>query len=82
MLLPGIGQAGATRIAESIRQSIAAATTCYQGHEIRVTLSAGISSFPAHADSTEELIAAADAGLYQAKATGRDRVCCGCECLV
>jgi diguanylate cyclase (GGDEF)-like protein len=38
-----------------------------------VTLSCGIAAFPAHGDSGEALISAADAALYEAKRSGRDR---------
>jgi diguanylate cyclase (GGDEF)-like protein len=46
----------------------------FEGQSIRVTTSAGLATFPEHADSAEELIAAADAALYQAKANGRNRI--------
>ncbi|HET7608750.1 MAG TPA: diguanylate cyclase, partial [Gammaproteobacteria bacterium] len=39
-----------------------------------VTLSFGIAAYPAHGDSGEALIRAADAALYEAKRGGRDRV--------
>lgn len=39
-----------------------------------VTISAGIASFPDHGTGRDELIKAADAGLYAAKLAGRNRV--------
>jgi diguanylate cyclase (GGDEF)-like protein/PAS domain S-box-containing protein len=39
-----------------------------------ITISAGVAIFPDHGDSGKELIQAADAALYQAKAKGRDRL--------
>jgi len=39
-----------------------------------VTLSAGIAGFPEHASSARELLQVADACLYEAKRSGRDRV--------
>ncbi len=39
-----------------------------------ISLSLGVASFPRHGNTTETLIQAADAALYQAKATGRDLV--------
>jgi diguanylate cyclase (GGDEF)-like protein len=39
-----------------------------------VTLSAGVAAFPLHGSSPRQLMAAADAALYQAKKQGRDRV--------
>jgi diguanylate cyclase (GGDEF)-like protein len=40
----------------------------------RITLSIGISAFPGHGATAEELLRAADQALYRAKAEGRDRV--------
>jgi diguanylate cyclase (GGDEF)-like protein len=39
------------------------------------TVSIGIASFPNDADSPEELISKADKALYEAKGSGKDRVC-------
>ena len=39
------------------------------------TVSIGLSSFPVDADNPEELISTADKALYEAKRTGKDRVC-------
>jgi hypothetical protein len=39
-----------------------------------ITISAGIAAFPAHGSSPKQIMAAADAALYQAKKAGRDRV--------
>ena len=39
-----------------------------------VTLSLGVAVYPEHGTTPEELIRAADAALYRAKAAGRDRV--------
>ncbi len=57
-------------VAERIRARVA-------GEEFdggRITVSVGASEYPAHGDTPEELIASADAAMYQAKAEGRDRV--------
>ncbi len=40
-----------------------------------VTLSAGVAAFPDHGTSRDELIRAADTGLYAAKQAGRNQVC-------
>lgn len=40
-----------------------------------VTLSAGVAAFPDHGTTRDELIRAADTGLYTAKQQGRNRVC-------
>ena len=39
-----------------------------------VTISVGVAVFPDHGDSPNDLMAAADAALYQAKRGGRDQV--------
>jgi diguanylate cyclase (GGDEF)-like protein len=40
-----------------------------------ITISAGVAAFPVHGRNRDELVRAADSGLYQAKQTGRNRVC-------
>ena len=82
VLLPDIGVVDAHRIAEAIRRAVAEARIPFQEQLLQVTLSVGIAVFPSHAGDAEELIAAADAALYQAKQTGRNRVCCVAETLV
>jgi len=40
----------------------------------RVTISVGVGAFPQHGTSPKELMASADAALYEAKRLGRDQV--------
>ena len=42
--------------------------------EGKTTTSVGLATYPDHADSPAELIAAADAALYRAKGNGRNRL--------
>jgi diguanylate cyclase (GGDEF)-like protein len=42
---------------------------------LRISISLGVSAFPLHGRSLESLVAAADAALYRAKESGRNRVC-------
>lgn len=45
------------------------------GQSIRITVSIGISSYPAHAQEVPLLVSNADTALYKAKESGRNRVC-------
>ncbi len=45
-----------------------------------VTISAGVASFPQNGNTRDELVRAADAGLYAAKQAGRNRVCVPSGC--
>ncbi|HFQ90187.1 MAG TPA: diguanylate cyclase [Desulfobulbus sp.] len=75
VLLKGESQADAVRIAERIRRSVAE-------HSFEIgsigpfhrTISIGLACFPRHADTAVDIVAAADAALYRAKAKGRNRV--------
>ncbi len=65
----------ALNIAQRVREAIRSSPIEAEGHAIRVTISMGLAYFdPASAVSPEEVIRLADAGLYRAKETGRDRI--------
>lgn len=70
IMMPETEIDGATEVAERIRKKIAAERLPAGA----ITLSLGVSSFPAHGDAPEQLIAEADAALYQAKRAGGNRV--------
>jgi len=53
---------------------VAAASVCYDGVRIPVTVSIGISAEMAAGSELGALLASADAALYRAKANGRNRV--------
>jgi diguanylate cyclase (GGDEF)-like protein/PAS domain S-box-containing protein len=74
IICPGMTLASAEDRAEGWRQTIAATPTEVNGTGIRVTISAGMAACPAHGQSMEALILAADSALYAAKAAGRDCV--------
>lgn len=74
ILLPQIGTAGALRIAEAMREAVEQSTVEFGEHLISVTVSVGVATYPRHAATVQELIAAADNGLYRAKSGGRNVV--------
>ncbi|HTI52290.1 MAG TPA: sensor domain-containing diguanylate cyclase [Planctomycetaceae bacterium] len=74
ILLPRLSLEAARRIGESICEQMATARIDFDGEPIPVTTSIGLACVPDHADSVDELIAAADAALYLAKANGRNRL--------
>ncbi len=74
VLLPGIGLAGAQRVAETIRSAIEATTIYHEQNQISVTTSIGIAGLTSDITTVQQLVAVADAGLYEAKQTGRNRV--------
>jgi diguanylate cyclase (GGDEF)-like protein len=75
-LLPEANLARAREIAEQVRAGVAAYD--FSGHtageHIAVTASIGISSFPETADELSAFKEKADASLYRAKESGRNRV--------
>lgn len=74
ILLPETGTAGAAEVAERLRDRIAATPVAVDGTSLRITASFGIASLRPGITSVEGWLAAADALLYEAKASGRN--CC------
>ena len=70
VLLPETKARKAADVAERVRRRLEA-LPAPAGH---VTLSIGIAEFPLHGDNGEKLIDVADAALYEAKRSGRNRV--------
>ncbi len=70
VLLPETSLDRAVEVAERIRTRLASET--FAGG--RITLSAGVASFPEFGETAEAVIMCADVALYEAKREGRDRV--------
>jgi len=74
VVLPGTNLNGSRNTAERIRKLVdELELTTPAGEPIRVTASFGAACFPTHG-SVEELVAAADGSLYEAKRAGKNRV--------
>jgi len=77
LILPRSDVDGALSFAERLRRRVADEpfqTGC-DGSPLSITTSVGVALFPADADTAPALYARADAALYDAKRSGRNRVC-------
>jgi diguanylate cyclase (GGDEF)-like protein len=72
IILPQANLEGALVVAERLRARIEREEMPGVGS---VTASLGVATFPLHASSRDLLVTTADRALYQAKRTGRNRVC-------
>ncbi len=75
IILPEIPQSQAIEQAELIRKAVEQAVFKLRRQEVRMTVSIGVASFPLDALEVEGLVGKADAALYDAKKSGRNRVC-------
>ena len=74
LLLPGTDLEGGRRLAERIRETVSEQRLAApDGAAIQISASFGVASFPA-APGQSQLVAAADAALYEAKRSGKNRV--------
>lgn len=75
LVLAGANYEFALQRAEEIRRATQRIRVISHGQVLGpITASIGVASFPAHGASLEEVLSAADAALYLAKNSGRDRV--------
>jgi two-component system cell cycle response regulator len=75
VILPETGDDQAARVAERVRERIGAhAFTGGRNLRLRLTASFGVACFPTHANSPQQLVAAADAAMYEAKAARKNCV--------
>jgi len=75
VILPTADLEAACARAERLRLKMKELSVMHQGRSMgMLTVSVGVAEFPEHGLSPQELMAAADAALYQAKRAGRDQV--------
>jgi diguanylate cyclase (GGDEF)-like protein len=74
--LPETDEEGALEVAERIRERIEAVVIplIEQDGEMRITASIGSATMPAPPADVQDLVAAADGALYEAKRTGKNKV--------
>jgi diguanylate cyclase (GGDEF)-like protein len=75
IVLPEIDAAGALPFAEKIRQIVERTEFRFENARIPVTISMGVATIDADLTESAALIKRADERLYEAKASGRNRVC-------
>lgn len=73
VVLTGIDPAQALQVCNRLRETLAAGTICHDKHSFGITMSGGVAIARA-GDTVESLLADADAALYRAKGTGRNRI--------
>jgi len=74
VVLPGTQLSGARHLAERVRKAVSELRlTTPDGEIVEVTASFGVACFPTHG-TVEELVSGADASLYEAKRSGKNRV--------
>jgi diguanylate cyclase (GGDEF)-like protein len=75
LLLPGCSQVALLRRADQILWDVRAHSFLLdEDRQVSISVSAGLAHAPTHAQDLRSLYAAADAALYAAKRSGRDRV--------
>jgi diguanylate cyclase len=74
LILPGIGQDEAAKVAEKIRCMVEQLRFLYEGRRLPMTLSMGVAQARDSDATAEDLFRRADQALYAAKAEGRNRV--------
>jgi diguanylate cyclase (GGDEF)-like protein len=75
LLLPEATLDNAAAAGDRLRQLVAGHAVAVEGRRIPVTISAGASVCDANTSGIDELLKQADVALYEAKRTGRNRVC-------
>jgi diguanylate cyclase (GGDEF)-like protein len=74
VMLGGAGVEVAARVAERIRKAVESHSFLVDGHDLKLTVSIGLASYPDHAQSAEGLIQIADQAMYHGKRKSRNIV--------
>ncbi len=74
ILMTDVAAEDAYKRAEIFRKQFEGTIVQYEGRKLKCTFSAGIASYPVHANTGESLLTHADQALYFSKANGRNRV--------
>ncbi|OGW81370.1 MAG: hypothetical protein A3C47_06885 [Omnitrophica bacterium RIFCSPHIGHO2_02_FULL_51_18] len=76
-VLPRTSKEEALKLAERLRATIEKETSALEGSALptKVTISIGVATYPEDAEEKEKLIFCADGALYEAKYSGKNRVC-------
>lgn len=74
VVLPDTDIKGGQIVAERIRSTIEQTPFLIDGHEVRLTASVGLATFPDHAKTKEQMIQLADKAMYDAKRKSRNIV--------
>ncbi|MDR7307264.1 diguanylate cyclase [Rhodoferax saidenbachensis] len=73
VLLADTDAAAATAVAEKLRQAVASTPVPWRGQTLQLTVSVGVAT---HSGNLDTLLHMADTAMYEAKASGRNRVVC------
>lgn len=72
LLMPDVSAKEAEALAERVVRAVSQIPFRFEGQNFRLTTSLGIALYPEHAVNSDELIAHADAAMYQAKESGKN----------
>lgn len=75
IVLPEVRVEGGVEVANKLRELVAETDFLFEGTKIEVTISLGVAHWQPGLERPEDLVRAADDRLYEAKRTGRNKVC-------
>jgi diguanylate cyclase len=76
VLLPGLAVSEAQQVMTRLQRSLSEALFLHEGREVFVTFSGGVTAWQ-HGEGLQAALERADAALYEAKRTGKNRTCIG-----